>query len=121
MLRARVKIIEEWHTEDVVVSEHGCLVELRFAEPACLLRGEEDLDGDILVPPLPLPYLSVSTLSDASDQVDLLSNRSLNLLVPHKNTTRLKMQVLHKNTKRSHAWMFAGCMYIGEESYKLLT
>lgn len=61
-----------------MAQQHG-LVKLGLAEPAGLLCGEEDLDGDVLAAPLALPHLTVATLADALDQRDLLGDRSLNL------------------------------------------
>ncbi len=61
------------------MSEQHSLVELRLAEPALLLRREEDLDGDVLPAPLALPHLAVPTFAHALDQVDLLRYRPLNL------------------------------------------
>ena len=61
------------------MSEQNGLVELRFTEPAGLLGGEEDLDGDVLSAPFAFPYLAVPTFTNAFCQVDLLGYSSLNL------------------------------------------
>ena len=66
-------------TKDVVVTKEDRLVEFGLAEPACLLRREEDLNGDVLISPLALPDLAIATFSDAVQKVDLLCDRSLNL------------------------------------------
>ena len=66
-------------TKYVLMAEQHSLVELRLAEPALLLSGEEDLDGHILPAPLALPNLAVATFADAAHQVDLLGDSPLNL------------------------------------------
>lgn len=66
-------------TQDVVVSHQEGLVDLRLSEPALLLRGEEDLDGHPLPPPLAHPHLPVSALADLLDHLDLLGDGSLHL------------------------------------------
>ena len=55
------------------------LIELGLAEPARLLGGEEDLDGDVLAAPLRLPHLAVAALADALQQRDLFGDRAVNL------------------------------------------
>lgn len=66
-------------TQDVVVSHQEGLVDLRLSEPALLLCGEEDLDGNPLPPPLAHPHLPVSALADLLDHLDLLGDGSLHL------------------------------------------
>jgi len=61
------------------VPQQDCLVEFCFPEPARLLRGEEDLDSDVLPTPFALPYLSIAPLANALHQVDLLGDGALNL------------------------------------------
>lgn len=66
-------------TQDVVVSHQEGLVDFRLSEPALLLRGEEDLDGHPLAPPLAHPHLPIPALPDLLDHLDLLGDGSLHL------------------------------------------
>lgn len=51
--------------QDVLVTQHDCLVDLGLAEPRALLTGREDLDRHLLVSPLPPPHLAEAALPDA--------------------------------------------------------
>jgi len=59
--------------------QHDRLVYLCLSKPGNFFRCEEDFNSYILVVPFPLPYFTVSALSDTSDQCYLLCYCSLNL------------------------------------------
>ena len=69
----------EVRTEYVFVAQHDGLVDFRLPEPARLLRREEDLHRDELVPPSALPHLAVPPAPHRLDQRDLLRDRPLDL------------------------------------------
>lgn len=56
--------------QDVLVTQHDCLVDLGLAEPRALLTGREDLDRHLLVSPLPPPHLAEAALPDALLEYD---------------------------------------------------
>ena len=49
--------------EDVLMSEHHCLINLRFPEPAFLISAREYFDCDTFSSPRPSPHLSIPPLA----------------------------------------------------------
>lgn len=47
------------HTEDVLVSQQHCVVDLSLSEPGLLVPGREDFDSNILTLPLTPPHFTI--------------------------------------------------------------
>lgn len=57
-------IIGSDESEDVVMPQHDCLVNLSFSEPRSLLPRTEDFNRDVFSTPTTTPDLTESTLTD---------------------------------------------------------
>jgi len=66
-------------TEYIFMPQHNSLVDLRLSKPGNFLRGEEDLNSNVLITPFPLPHFTVSAFPNTSDQCYLLRYCPLNL------------------------------------------
>lgn len=51
------------HTQNVLVSQQNCVVDLSFSEPGLLISGGEDFDCNILSLPLASPHFTVTALT----------------------------------------------------------
>lgn len=64
-------VISRYEAQNVLVTQHHCLVDLGLAEPRAFLPGGEYLNGDVLASPAAAPDLSKATLADYVHQLDL--------------------------------------------------
>lgn len=51
------------HTEDVLMPQQDCVVDLGLSEPGLLVSGGEDFDSDTLSLPLTPPHFTVTALT----------------------------------------------------------
>ena len=55
-------------TENILVSEHDCLVELGFAKPRPFLARRENLNSHVLPAPTTTPHLAVAAFACDRDE-----------------------------------------------------
>lgn len=65
-------------SEDVVVSQHGCLIDFGFTGPRTFFAAREYFDGHAFASPATAPDLPEATVADHLFQLNLTRNRTLN-------------------------------------------
>lgn len=70
-------VVSSDEAQDILVSQHHRLVDLRLAEPGALLSRRENLDSHLLAAPFTAPHLTKAPLPDAFLEDDSSGDCSL--------------------------------------------